>query len=99
MNGLALCSGSFGAEPDNDISSIIREFGDRIHFGHIRNIKFLGPKQFHETAHTTESGSLNIAEIVKAYADVGYTGPIRPDHGRMIWGEEENLVMDFMIGL
>ncbi|MHA1900720.1 MAG: mannonate dehydratase [Promethearchaeota archaeon] len=87
MNGLALCSGSFGADPNNNIPAIIREFGDRIHFGHIRNIKFIGTKQFHETSHTTESGSLKISEIVKAYADIGYTGPIRPDHGRMIWNE------------
>ena len=26
-------------------------------------------------------------EIMKAYADTGFTGPMRPDHGRMIWGE------------
>ena len=87
-NGLALCSGSFGADPDNSIPAIIREFGPRIHFAHIRNIKHLGPKTFHETAHPTEEGSLDIYEIVKAYSDIGYTGPMRPDHGRMIWEEK-----------
>ena len=86
-NGLALCSGSFGANPDNDIPEIIREFGNRIHFGHIRNIKHLSSRSFHETAHPTSEGSLDIYEIVKAYYDIGYAGPIRPDHGRMIWGE------------
>jgi len=87
-NGLALCSGSFGADPDNSIPAIIREFGNRIHFAHIRNIEHLGPKTFHETAHPTNEGSLDIYEIVKAYSDIGYTGPMRPDHGRMIWEEK-----------
>jgi len=87
-NGLALCSGSFGADPNNSIPAIIREFGNRIHFAHIRNIEHIGPKTFHETAHPTEEGSLDIYEIVKAYSDIGYTGPMRPDHGRMIWEEQ-----------
>ena len=29
----------------------------------------------------------NMAAIVKAYHDTGFTGYVRPDHGRMIWGE------------
>lgn len=86
-NGLALCSGSLGASPDNNIPRFIREFGDRIHFGHVRNVKITGPKCFAEVAHPTECGSLDMYEIMKAYYDIGYKGPIRPDHGRMIWGE------------
>ena len=87
-NGLALCSGSFGADQKNDVPAIIREFGNRIHFAHVRNIKHLDSKSFHETAHPTDEGSLDIYEIVKAYSDIGYSGPMRPDHGRMIWGEK-----------
>lgn len=30
----------------------------------------------------------NMAAIVKAYHDTGFTGYVRPDHGRMIWGEQ-----------
>jgi mannonate dehydratase len=26
--------------------------------------------------------------IIQKLIEVGYEGPIRPDHGRMIWGEE-----------
>ncbi|PKL41573.1 MAG: mannonate dehydratase, partial [Candidatus Riflebacteria bacterium HGW-Riflebacteria-2] len=88
-NGFSLCSGSLGARPDNDLPAMIRKFGGmgRIHFAHVRNVKITGKGAFHETAHTTESGSLNMFEIMKAYADTGFTGPMRPDHGRMIWGE------------
>src|SRR5699024_6163700 len=37
-NGLTLCTGSLGSNPENDIPDIIRSFGDRIHFGHVRNL-------------------------------------------------------------
>ena len=86
-NGLTLCSGSLGANPDNDIPDMVRSFCDRIHFAHIRNVKITGDRCFEEAAHKTEAGSLDIFEIVKAYHDCGFDGYIRPDHGRMIWGE------------
>jgi len=88
-NGLTLCSGSLGADAQNDMPEIIRHFGKlgRVHFGHVRNIKIHEPGVFDESSHKTEDGSLNIYEIMKAYWDIGFNGPIRPDHGRMIWGE------------
>jgi mannonate dehydratase len=86
-NGLDLCSGSLGVDPENNIPEIIREFGDRIHFAHVRNVKITGEESFEEAAHLSEKGSLDIYEIMKAYHDVGFEGPLRPDHGRMIWGE------------
>lgn len=86
-NGLTLCSGSLGADPNNDIPDMVRSFRDRIHFAHIRNIKITGERCFEESAHKTEAGSLDIFGIVKAYRDCGFDGYIRPDHGRMIWGE------------
>ena len=86
-NGLTLCSGSLGADSDNDIIDMVHSFADRIHFAHIRNIKITGDKCFEEAAHKTECGSLDIFGIVKAYYDEGFDGYIRPDHGRMIWGE------------
>ena len=86
-NGLTLCSGSLGVTPENDIPDLIRTFGDRIHFAHVRNIKITGDKCFEESGHRTEDGSLDIFEIMKAYHDVGFDGYVRPDHGRMIWGE------------
>lgn len=87
-NGLTLCSGSLGADPNNDIADMVRTFADRIHFAHIRNIKITGNHCFEEAGHRTEDGSLDIYGIIKAYHDSGFDGYIRPDHGRMIWGEE-----------
>ena len=89
-NGLALCSGSLGVKSDNNIPQLVRYFGQKgkIHFGHVRNIKNTGEFSFQEAAHKSDAGSLDIFEIMKAYYDIGFEGPIRPDHGRMIWGEE-----------
>ncbi len=88
-NGLTLCSGSLGAGPHNNVEALVREFGGRgrIHFAHLRNVKINAAGDFEETAHKSECGSLDMAAIVKAYHDVGFTGYARPDHGRMIWGE------------
>ena len=89
-NGLALCSGSLGPNEDNDIPSMIRDFGaqGKIHFAHVRNVKRKGEKSFHESSHLSSDGSLDIYEIMKAYNDINFQGHIRPDHGRMIWGEK-----------
>ncbi len=85
-NGLTFCTGSLGANLQNDLPAMIREVGDRIYFAHLRNIKVTG-NHFHETSHLSADGSLDLYEIVKALQDVGFDGYIRPDHGRMIWGE------------
>jgi D-mannonate dehydratase len=61
---------------------------NRIHFAHIRNIKRVTEKSFHETSHFSNDGSLDLYEIVKAYADINFQGHARPDHGRMIWHEK-----------
>ncbi|MDR0540557.1 MAG: mannonate dehydratase [Spirochaetaceae bacterium] len=87
-NGLTLCSGCFGANPQNDIPAMIRRFGKRIHFAHVRNVKVHSPGNFNEVSHLSSDGSLDLYEIMKAYYDTGFTGYMRPDHGRMIWGEE-----------
>jgi mannonate dehydratase len=88
-NGLTLCSGSLGADYYNDVAAMIREFAGqgRIHFAHLRNIKVNEAGDFHETAHRSEDGSLDMGELIEAYFDAGYEGYVRPDHGRMIWGE------------
>lgn len=61
-NGLTLCSGSLGVNPDNDIPELIRYFGNmgRVHFGHVRNIKIISPGHFHEVSHLSLDGSLDI---------------------------------------
>lgn len=90
-NGLTICSGSLGANPNNDIVGILRHFltMDRVPFVHIRNIKIAENGDFEETSHrSTEKGTLNLYEIVNALHDYDFKGYFRPDHGRMIWGEK-----------
>lgn len=89
-NGLSLCTGSLGVNPENDIPEMVRYFAGkgRIHFAHMRNVKITGEKCFEEAAHPSQYGSLDMYEIMKAYYETGYDGPLRPDHGRMVWGEE-----------
>ena len=87
MNGVTLCTGSLGSNPENNIPEIIRALKGRIHFAHIRNIKYTAKGQFEEAAHLSSDGSLDMYEIVKALYETGFDGVIRPDHGRMIWGE------------
>ena len=86
-NGVTFCSGSYGTSRKNDLSGMIRALGDRIHFAHVRNLKFNSDDDFEEAAHLSSDGSFDMYEIVKALCDIGFDGPIRPDHGRMIWDE------------
>lgn len=86
-NGVTLCSGSLGSNPANDIPAMIREFADRIPFAHIRNVRVYESGDFIETSHRTIDGTVDIAGIVRAFHDVGFTGYARPDHGRHLWGE------------
>lgn len=89
-HGLTLCSGSLGCSRENDVPKLIRKYGGmkRIHFAHVRNVKILEDGSFEESAHYAKCGSLDIVDIIRAYVEVGFEGYIRPDHGRMIWGEE-----------
>ncbi len=87
-NGVTLCSGSLGANPANDIPAMVREFADRIPFCHIRNVRVYDNGDFIETSHRTQDGTVDIAGIVQAYHDVGFTGYARPDHGRHLWAEQ-----------
>ena len=88
-NGISLCTGSLGALPSNDIPGLVEEFSriDRIVFMHVRNIHIDGEQSFHETAHPSTFGDINIYAVLKALHRNGFKGPLRPDHGRMIWGE------------
>ncbi|HKW39956.1 MAG TPA: mannonate dehydratase [Gemmatimonadales bacterium] len=86
-NGVTFCTGSLGANPDNDLPSMVRRLGNRIHFAHCRNVRLTGPRSFHETAHPSACGSVDLWSVLRALQDVGFAGPMRPDHGRMIWGE------------
>ncbi len=87
-HGITLCTGSLGADPVNDVADIAATFAPRIHFAHIRNLKHLGNGDFYESAHPTHCGSLDMYAILRALHDAGFDGYIRPDHGRLVWGEK-----------
>lgn len=87
-NGVTLCTGSLGTNLSNDLPDLIRSIPGRIHFAHVRNLFFHSPTNFEESAHLSTDGTFDMYEIVKALYDIGFDGPIRPDHGRMIWGEK-----------
>ena len=87
FNGLTFCAGSFGSNPKNDLPGIIRALPGRIHFAHVRNLHHFAPGVFEEAAHLSSDGSFDLYEMVRALYETGFDGPIRPDHGRAIWGE------------
>jgi mannonate dehydratase len=88
-NGITFCAGSLAANPANDLQAIVRRIGakGRINFAHCRNIKRTGTRSFQETAHPSDRGDIDMRAVLTALHDAGFAGPIRSDHGRMIWGE------------
>ncbi|AWE42421.1 MULTISPECIES: mannonate dehydratase [unclassified Actinobaculum] len=88
-NSLCVCSGSLGSNPSNDVPTIFREFGERgrIAAAHVRNVRHLGEKHFQEAAHLSSDGSLDMEAIMEAIHDTCPDVYVRPDHGRMVWGE------------
>lgn len=86
-NGVTFCSGSYGTNLNNNLPEMIRALQGRIHFAHVRNLKFHSPTNFEEAAHLSSDGDFDMYEIMRALYEIGFDGPIRPDHGRMIWDE------------
>ena len=79
---------SLGINRKNDVPALIKRFASADAYRlYIRNLKFDGEGQFHETSHPTSEGSFDMFAIMKALYDSGFDGYLRPDHGRMIWGE------------
>ncbi len=95
-NGITLCTGSLGCSAKNDVVRLAAKYTvrlaakytkmGRVHFVHMRNVALVDDG-FEERAHLSCCGSLDMFAIMKALYDNGFTGYIRPDHGRMIWGE------------
>lgn len=88
-NGLTICTGSLGCAKTNDMVKMVDKYAamGRIHFIHVRNVKILDNGSFEESAHFSSCGSLDIVEILKVLHKNNFDGYLRPDHGRMIWGE------------
>lgn len=87
-NGFTFCTGSLGAGRFNDLVAMAKKYAGRIYFAHIRQLKYNGDTDFTEAGHLTSAGNLDIYGIVKALAEGGFEGYVRPDHGRNIWGED-----------
>ena len=90
-HGLTLCSGSLGAEPDNDVTAIAKTHQDRIHFAHLRNVTCYAYRSFYEDNHL--EGSVDMPAVVKvlmkAAAKRNILLPYRPDHGHVLAKECE----------
>jgi mannonate dehydratase len=89
-NAVCLCTGSLGSNPDNDVPAVLRHFGEmnRVDCVHVRNVKHLGYRRFREASHLSSDGDLDMYAIMKAIYDTCPDTYVRPDHGRMIWGEK-----------
>lgn len=89
-NSLCFCTGSLGCAKSNDVVAMVCKYAkaDRIAFMHMRNVLLLPDGSFEECGHLSDKGSLDMYEITKALVEAGFDGYVRPDHGRMIWGED-----------
>ena len=82
-NGLCFCSGSYGARSDNDVPQMLKQWGNRIYFLHLRNTQLDNKGNFMEANHLggdTDMYQL-MTEIVRIMQKEGRSIPMRPDHG------------------
>lgn len=92
MNGITMCTGSYGVRGDNDLVRMIETYGDRIYFTHLRStMREENPLSFHEAAHL--GGDVDMYNVVNALLkeehrreQSGQADPIpmRPDHGHQM---------------
>jgi mannonate dehydratase len=91
-NGLTFCAGSYGSREDNDLPAMIRAFGPRIHFLHLRNVTREARGVFHESEHLAGDGDMVaivaavLAEEARRAGEGRADGriPMRPDHGHLL---------------
>jgi mannonate dehydratase len=91
-NGLTFCVGSFGARADNDLEGMVREFAQRIHFAHLRQVRRDEDGSFYEAEHL--DGSSDMVGVVRALLEeearrrregrADAEIPMRPDHGHLL---------------
>jgi mannonate dehydratase len=93
-HGMCYCQGSF-ASMGVDVIENIRHFGDRIKYVHFRDVRGSVPN-FTETFH--DNGPNDMAEAIQTYIDIGFDGPIRPDHVPVLHGEPIDYAGYTMLG-
>ncbi|MFS4493814.1 mannonate dehydratase [Maribacter sp. 2308TA10-17] len=96
-NGLTFCSGSLGASAENDLVKIVEDFGDKIHFIHLRNVQRNPDGSFYEAEHL--GGSVPIDKVMKAIVEEQKRRhengeeivaiPMRPDHGHVLLDDKK----------
>ncbi len=90
-NGITMCQGNFSLM-GADIPKAIKQFDSLIHFVHFRNVRDLSGNKpstkFEETFH--DEGDIDMYAAMKAYYDIGFTGPIRPDHVPTMAGDSND---------
>lgn len=87
-NGMTFCTGSLGAGRFNDLVHMAEKYAKRIHFAHLRQLRYEGDVDFYENGHQTACGDVDVFGIVRALVRNGFDGYVRPDHGRNVWGED-----------
>ena len=84
-NAICFCQGTF-ASMGVDIPATIRRLGKHIKYIHFRDVR--GTREsFVETFH--DNGKTNMAAAMRAYREIGFSGPIRPDHVPQLYGEDD----------
>jgi mannonate dehydratase len=96
-NGITLCSGSLGANPQNDVPAIAARVADRIHFAHLRNVRKDPDGSFEEAAHL--DGDTDMVALIavllaeqkrrQAAGREDALIPFRPDHGHHMLSDHE----------
>ena len=86
-NGITFCQGCF-SEMGCDIPATLTQFCDqgKVFFAHFRNLK--GSREnFYETFH--DEGDVDMHAVMKAFYDVDFQYPIRPDHVPTLEGDDD----------